>query len=240
MFIHPKRATHTILVCSVITITALLLSLTQWRALSAGANAPMPDAISRVIESAYAAPIAQLPGLVSVTIWEDTRILLTDPLNEVTLPIADNRLSTRLATLDGSNHDFAIFRGGGDFDEYYDFFFSNADGTPNPEGEFLTTEVRHSSSNGGNISEVTLNFLDGRRVNANAVASFVVLGPGDADTVLHAVDGDLNTTTLLGNSPDQRLRLTVGFPPIAVGSCTSPQFGAATSFATGHIPLLSR
>lgn len=171
------------------------------------------------IQSAGAMPTVDLPGIVSVTIWEDTRVLLTDPLNEVTIPLSDNRLSTRLTTLDASNHDFAVFRSG--FDEFYDFFFSNADGRPNPRGAFLTVEVRYnpaSSSNGGNISAVALNFLDGRRVFANFVASFVVLGPGDAKTVVYAVDGDLDTATLLGNTlgSDQRLRLTVGFPPIVV------------------------
>ena len=40
MFTHPKRITRTILVCSAITITALLFSLTQWHALSATAAAP--------------------------------------------------------------------------------------------------------------------------------------------------------------------------------------------------------
>lgn len=49
MFTHPKRTARTILICSAITITALLFSLTQWHALSAGAAVPalgtQPNAI---------------------------------------------------------------------------------------------------------------------------------------------------------------------------------------------------
>jgi hypothetical protein len=136
-------------------------------------------------------------------------------LNEVIVSISDPRLSARLATLDASSNDFASSVG-----EFYDFFVSDSDGTPNLQGEFLTIEAAFDTapSNGGNINRIDLNFANRPPEFASSVASFVVLGPGSAATVVNAVDGDLNTGTLLGNTAgsSQRLRLTVGFASTAV------------------------
>src|SRR5262245_23668716 len=183
--------------------------MSKIRALSAFFAAAIASLIA--IREVGAIAIVDLPGVASITVWEDTRFVLTDPLNEVTLAVTDSRLSTRLTTLDASNNDFTSVVG-----EFYDFFFSNADGTANSAGAFLTIEARFNPpmpSNGGNISRVDLRFLDSHTEFANLVSSFVLFSPGDAHTVVNAVDGDLNTTTLLGNTNNtvDRLRLTVGF-----------------------------
>jgi hypothetical protein len=175
---------------------------------------------------AAATPIASLAGLTSITVWEDSRAVPSDPLIQATFGVPDARLTTRLATLDATSNDFDSPPG-----EFYDVFFSGSDGTPDPLGAYLTIEVVFdvAISNGGNVSRVDLGFTGGATEFADRVASFVVLGPGSAASVASAIDGDLSTTTFLGNTngTTQRLRLTLGF------ASSVPEPGAAMLLGVG-------
>jgi len=165
--------------------------------------------------NAGATPLASLPGIASIAVWEDTKQLATDPLDQRVFAISDAALATRLAVLDAANNDFASSVG-----EFYDVFLSDSDGTPDAMGEYLTIEVIYDTpgSNGGNINRIDLNFSSGPTQFADSVASFVTAGPGVAGSVGNAVDADIDTTTLLGSTfgTSGRLRLTVGFSATAV------------------------
>ncbi len=66
--------------------------------------------------------------------------------------------------------------------EYYDLWFSDADGTPNQDGMYLSIAVtmptpKYNQDAGGNIDAVGLKFTNGQEVFATVVSS-VVVGPG--------------------------------------------------------------
>lgn len=168
-----------------------------------------------VVPAAYAAPIPQIPNLESITFWEKTGG--TEP-NPFTFGVNSSELTTRLSDpLGFGNYDFTGVQSP-PYIEAYDVFYSDADGSFNVDGSFVTIEAvwnRQSPAGGGlNIAEVELNFTDGSTQGANSVESFVALGdnayPG---TVEYAVDGNLLTHTTMGNTigQSQRLRVTVGF-----------------------------
>lgn len=164
---------------------------------------------------AEAAPVGTTPNLVSITFFERTGG--TGP-TAFTFGVNSSQLTTRLSDpLSASNKDFAGWAGGG---EFYDVFYSDADGSFNVDGEFVTieavTNVTLADGKGGglNIAEVQLNFTDGSTEFANFVSSFVALGDNALpSTVGNAVDGNLLTHTTGGNTVGQvqRLRVTVGF-----------------------------
>jgi hypothetical protein len=156
-------------------------------------------------------PIREIPGLTSITFWESTFAAPT----QHTFNKSDSKLINQISTL-GPLNDFV----GVPNAEFYDVFYSNWDGTVNPNGQFVTIEavwtVGAPSGGGLNIAKVDFN---GTGQFANSVASFVALGdnamPND---VVKAVDGLASTDTTMGNTggTPQRLRVTVGFP-----CCTS-------------------
>jgi hypothetical protein len=103
--------------------------------------------------------------------------------------------------------------------EFYDVFYSNADGAFNADGEYLTIEgvyqVGLPAGGGLNLAEIELNFAGGGDGEfGNFVASSVALGDNASpDSPPLAIDGDLLTHTTMGNTigSDQRLRVTLGF-----------------------------
>jgi PEP-CTERM motif len=171
--------------------------------------------------TAMAAPIRTLPDLVSVTILEET--VGTGIFNFAT---NSAELTTRLANpLSDSNRDFSSFS-----TENYDVFYSDADGTFNIDGAFLTIEgvwTQQPQFGSMNINEVRLNFggSSPHTLFGDFVASFVygsncVPGNCIAGSEALAVDHDLGTFPRFGatnpNDPNERFRLTIGFDGISV------------------------
>jgi hypothetical protein len=177
---------------------------------------------------AHAVAVRLIPNLTSITFYERTGGGAPTPF---TFPINSPQLTTRLSDpLDASNHDIP-----GAATEFYDVFYSNADGTFNLNGQYLTIEgvfLQGLPEGGGlNLAEISLNFASAPPEFGSFVASFVALGdnaiPGD---VVRAIDGDLQTHTTMGNTvgQTQRLRVTLGFQ-----SASQPSAPAAS------IPTLS-
>ncbi len=159
---------------------------------------------------AQAAPVGlrDRADLASVTFFEQSG----GPTSVLTFGRLDTRLSTRRSDpLGFGNSDFISAAA-----EFYDFFYSDADGTPNPSGQYLSAEAVYNNSTGSslNLNEVRLNFADGSTKFADEVTSFVALG-GTAlpAEVGNAVDHNLATWTNMGHTvgSTQRLRVTVGF-----------------------------
>ena len=105
--------------------------------------------------------------------------------------------------------------------EYYDVFLSNADGTANPSGGFVTIECAfaYASPYGGglNIAEVDFNHADGTVEHGANVTHTVGFGGNQlAGSQNNAIDGDLNTWSTMGNTSEPlhpaRLSITIGFP----------------------------
>ncbi|RMF78049.1 MAG: PEP-CTERM sorting domain-containing protein [Nitrospirae bacterium] len=186
--------------------------------------------LTALLGSAHAAPLRTLPGLTSVTFWE-----VTNSLRGITYPPTDPRLTAvRSDPLGPANQDFE-----GAATEYYDVFYSDADGNFNADGAYVTVtatfDFGYPAGGGLNIAEVELAFDDGTTEHADRVASFVALGdnaiPPSAGL---AADGDRNTWTTLGNTRDQaeRLRLTLGFPssgPTVPEPSSAPLVAAAVA-----------
>lgn len=159
---------------------------------------------------ARAVPIIDLPDLDSITVFE--RSTPGGPDAHVFSPAAPQILQRRADPLSAANNDFA-----GAPNEFYDVFYSDADGTLNTLGEFLTIEALFDDPTDGalNVAEVLLNFAGGITETANVVASFAAFGPfaspGSAD---RAIDGNLDSHTVFGSTTPgdtARLRLTLGF-----------------------------
>jgi hypothetical protein len=166
----------------------------------------------RLMQAQVPIPIRQIPGLQSLTFWERTGEV---PIPN-TFPVSSPQLETRLNELHLSSRDFT-----GASTEFYDVFYSNADGTVNRDGAYVTVEAvwNQALPTGGglNIAEVQLNFVPGGKppVFGNTVTSFVGLGDNFVPaSVPNAVDGNLQTHTRMGNTvgQSQRLRITIGFP----------------------------
>ena len=151
-----------------------------------------------------ASPIVNLPNLNSVTFYEGTSGLFAHPFNA-----NDPVLSAqRSGNLTASNDDFH-----GLTNENYDVFYSNADGTFNALGAYLSIEATYTGSGAGlNISAVQLNYAGGINELANVVTSFVSSTGYVPGSELNAVDGNFNTFTALGHTAaSDRMRVTVGF-----------------------------
>lgn len=162
-------------------------------------------------------PLGAIPGLTEVAVYESTSRVNRVPFQ----PAGSELLSRRELVLNGSNRDFSFA-----LDEYYDVFYSDAQGAPDPQGAFLTIEATwYGSATDGsmNITGAEL-VVSGQRVLATTVIGVrlggrCVSGPAcTASSASLAVDGDLsfNTIPRLGatdpaNAAD-RIRLTLGFP----------------------------
>jgi hypothetical protein len=157
------------------------------------------------------------PSLTSITFWEISAYGPTP----WTFATNSQQLLTRLNNLLGpSNNDFY----GVPDVEFYDVFYSNANGSFNANGGYVTIEAECPIQwimlfgGGGslNIAEVNLNFAGGRIEHVNYVASYLALLDNPIQpSVINAIDGNLYTTTRLGatNGDGQRLSLTLGYIP---------------------------
>jgi hypothetical protein len=197
-------------------------------------------ALASVCQPAAAAPLRALEDLGSINIFEITY----DLTNISYLPSAP-QLTQRVTELTAASGDASFLEG-----EVYDFFYSRADGSPDPDGSFLTIEaVWPGELNlfGGsmNIGAVRLDFLDGSTVLADFVQSFEMgstcpVGCTEGSEFF-AVDQDLWTFPRFGgtdpNSTSERLRLTVGFSGISGDDDSSatpvPEPESLTLMATG-------
>jgi hypothetical protein len=176
--------------------------------------------------TAQALPLASIPGLQQVRIWEATASVL-----EADFAAGDPRLSQRLAgnTLTATTRDFGFFAG----DENYDVFWSNADGTLNANGAYFTIEANCGVPyNCHNIDAVALQ-ISGVSYYATAVTN-VVFGnapntPGSQANILGAPN---STWTALGDTiglpADARLSITVAF-----GTAPVPEPGASALMLAG-------
>lgn len=197
--------------------------------------------------AAEAASIRTLPGLLSVTTYEET--FTTTP---VAFAPNSSQLTTRLADpLGTGNNDFTFFD-----QEFYDVFYSNADGTPNADGAFVTVEGvwrnQAIALGGMNINEIELNFAGGVNDFADVVSS-VVFGsfcnPGNPaqcnpGSEALAVDHDLSTFPRFGHTSntdlDDRFRLTVGFNGISDVVAPVPEPSTILLLGSGIAVLMFR
>ncbi len=155
-------------------------------------------------------------------------------------------MTTRLADpLSNANRDFE-----GLSNELYDVFYSNAEGTFNMDGEYITIDGIYTgpSSSGLNIGEVEL-FFSSSSIVISAPLSFPLNGGTFATVVTHhvpgatnfvpgnlnnIVDGNINTYTSMGvSSGNNRMSVTVGFADNDV-----PEPSSIALLGTGGLALI--
>ncbi len=155
-------------------------------------------------------PVHDIPGLESITFYETT-----GQITEYTFTIAGPELNNQLADpLSMDNRDIQ-----GTSVEFYDVYYSEEDGTFNPDGSYLTIAgsfgAKLPAGGGLNLAEISLNYADDTVEYGSYLASFLGLGDNYAPgSEPNAIDGDLATHTTMGNNvdePDKRLRVTLGF-----------------------------
>jgi hypothetical protein len=168
--------------------------------------------------TATPAAVQTYPGLIGIRIWETSGT--TNPI--FYLPNAPQVLAQLPGVLNGGNRDFV-----GAPAEFYDVFYSDANGNPNPLGDYFTTEARFNGQLGGGLNLAAVDMLLGNASNpmvcrADILSSWVGLGTNylSGSEVL-AVDPDLPTPatfTTMGNTAGttQRLRVTVGWKKVLV------------------------
>ncbi len=164
------------------------------------------------------AAVSAFPGLLGIRIWEFSG----GPVLHSYLPLAPQLLN-QLPVLNGLNNDFL-----GTPAEPYDVFYSNANGTANPLGDYLTVEARYPFPNvGGGLNLGAVDMVLGPATNpmicrADILASFVGSGPNYIPgSELNAVD-PFDTTlipataTTMGSTANTtaRMRVTVGWKKI--------------------------
>lgn len=148
---------------------------------------------------------------------------------------ASSQMTTQLGALNTLNNDFQ-----GVPTEVYDVFYSDANGTLNPNGNYVTIEGRYAGTNGGggmNIAAVDL--LIGPTLTplrADILASFVGLGnnysPGSENLAVDPDTPSPATFTVMGNTAGTtaRMRVTVGWTKINV-----PEPVSGSLLATGLV-----
>ena len=153
-------------------------------------------------------PLMTLPGLTSITFHEQSGAIVPH-----TYSVNDIALTTHVpGQLNGTNRDFE----GVANREFYDVYYSDADGSFNIDGGFVSIECRYDFTNGGgahNINEVEFHFGSGNSIYGRYVASYVSNGstyiPGSEEW---AADCNLVTLSYMGNTVNTsiKLRLTIG------------------------------
>lgn len=153
-------------------------------------------------------PLITFPDLTSITFYEQSGAIAPH-----TYGVNDIELSTHLAgQLNSGNRDFE----GVANREFYDVFYSNADGTFNSNGGFVTIECRYDFSNGGgalNINEVEFHFGAGYSLYGPYITSYVSNGiTYETGSEALAADCNLATVSVLGTTENTtiRLQLTIG------------------------------
>ncbi len=198
-------------------------------------NALITTALLTAAASSHAVSLAAIPGLQQVRVWEATASVL-----EADFAAGDSRLTQRLAgnTLTAATRDFGFFAG----DENYDLFYSDAGGTPNASGAYLTIEANCGVPfNCHNIDAVALQ-IAGVSYYATAVTHVTFGGsnnsPGSQFNILGAPN---NSWTGLGDTigqpADARLSITVSFDTAPV---PEPQTWALMALGLGAIGLRSQ
>ncbi|HEY0138319.1 MAG TPA: hypothetical protein VGB85_29745, partial [Nannocystis sp.] len=155
-------------------------------------------------------PVHDIPGLTSITFYEATSGVM-----EYTFAVDGSELNQQLPDpLSNANRDIE-----GTSVEFYDVYYSEEDGSFNPDGSYLTIAgsfgAKLPAGGGLNLAEISLNYADDSVEFGSFLASFQGLGdnyvPGSEP---NAIDGDLMTHTTMGNNvdePGKRLRVTLGF-----------------------------
>ncbi|MCY1054946.1 hypothetical protein [Nannocystis sp. SCPEA4] len=155
-------------------------------------------------------PVADIPGLVSITFYESTSGVM-----EYTFLVDGPELNQLLVDpLSNANRDIE-----GTSVEFYDVYYSDVDGVFDPQGSYLTIAgafgAKLPAGGGLNLAEISLNFDNNELEFGSFLASFVGLGDNYiAGSEVNAIDNNLDTHTTMGNTvdtPDQRLRVTLGF-----------------------------
>lgn len=180
---------------------------------------------------AQAAGISDIAGFEGVRVWETTYAMET-----ADFAAGDSRLSATLpgAALSYTGRDFGFFAG----NENYDIFYSNADGSLNPDGSFLTIDGNCDVPWGCfNINEVALKISGNYELASSVVRAVYGNAPNSAGSAALAADGVFSTYTALGDTigdyPDRRMSITLSFasaPPV-------PEPGTYALMSLGLIAL---
>jgi hypothetical protein len=164
------------------------------------------------VNAVQATPLVNLPNLQSITFFETS-----GSNTPYTFNVNSPELLTKLSALNSTSKDFV-----GVSTEFYDVFYSDSLRNFDASGMYVTVESvydRELPAGGGlNIAEVQLNFTSGTEF-ANQVTAFTALGNNAIlGSQIKAIDGNLSTTTTLGNTVGQnkRLSLTLGFASTAI------------------------
>jgi hypothetical protein len=155
-------------------------------------------------------PFRRMANMESITFFERTGESFP---NAHTFTKDDHRLLSRIGSaLTSANAEFV----GVVNQEFFDVFYSDAQGNADPDGQFVTIEATFDNEMDSalNIAAVQVNFANRPPILFNRVASFAALGSTAIPaTVQNAVDGNFLTHTYLGHTisgSGQRLRLTLG------------------------------
>ncbi len=152
-------------------------------------------------------PLINYPGLTSITFYEQTGGMYSH-----TYGLNDAALTTHVTGQLNGNRDFEGWPG----NEFYDVFYSNADGTFNINGGYVSIECQFDMNSGGgglNINEVEFHFASGNSIYGSYITSYVANGsnylPGSQK---RAADCNLATFSTMGNTENtsMKLRLTIG------------------------------
>ncbi|RIK80411.1 MAG: hypothetical protein DCC67_09405 [Planctomycetota bacterium] len=184
------------------------------------------------------AAVMTFPGLSAIRVTEYSG----GPIPHLFLPTSP-QMTTQLAFLNGVSNDFQ-----GVPTEVYDVFYSDANGTFNLNGNYVTIEGRFAGQNGGgglNIAAVDL--LLGPTpftvCRADILASAVGLGGNYiVGSEALAVDADAPlpvTFTTMGNTAgtSARMRVTVGWTKIIPEPASAALFAPAVA---AFLPLVRR
>jgi hypothetical protein len=156
-------------------------------------------------------PVREIPNLASITFYERTGGTAPTPYD---FTINGPELTVRLQDPMGPGN--LDIPGAGT--EYYDVYYSDADGVFDIDGSYLTIsgvfDYALPAGGGLNLAEIGLNFAGAPPEFGNYVASYVALGDNKVESAVgNCIDSDLQTHTTMGNTVGaaERLRLTLGF-----------------------------
>jgi hypothetical protein len=195
-------------------------------------------AASLALGFAAHAGIADIVNFEGVNVYEST---FANPEPPAQFGAGDARLTALLAgaTLNGSSRDFGNFPD----DENYDIYFSNADGTLNAAGRYVTIDGNcFVPYNCFNINEVAL-VVGGSEQFATSVVRAVYGRAGSFTPGSHvnAADGNLYSYTQLGDTiglgVDARMSITLEFANVPV---PEPQTWALLAIGLGLVGAVAR